>query len=461
MKRTISLLLALACLLALCACGGAEPSPDTPDDAGAAALAAPVYPSMAPQPNQADYAAENGWDVDESYYDAYRAWRADLDAMRNQPEGYADGLEAYFQAGIRQFLADSEGENRVFSPLNLYMALAMLAEVTDGESRRQILDLMSAESLDALRQQAGALWRASYQDDGVVTSLLASSLWMRQDMSYVPETLENLAKYYYASSFQGEMGSAEYDALLQAWINEQTGGLLREQASGLHMNARTVLALATTIYFKAPWVDSFYEGSTESGVFHSPDGGQTVDFMHRSDNAAYYWGDRFAAVGLGMENGGAMWLMLPDEGLTPEALLNDPEAMAFLLLSQKADWEKQKHVLVKLALPKFDVSSDLDLVEGLQALGITDVFDFDAADFSPLTRDTEEIAVTQAKHATRVLIDEEGCEAAAYTVIMMLAGAAMPPDEEVDFILDRPFVFVITNADGLPLFVGIVNHPAE
>ena len=48
--------------------------------------------------------------------------------------------------------------------------------------------------------------------------------------------------------------------------------------------------------------------------------------------------------------------------------------------------------------------------------------------------------------------------AAAYTV-MMEAGAAEPPDEEIDFTLDRPFVFAITSQDGLPLFIGIVNTP--
>ena len=47
----------------------------------------------------------------------------------------------------------------------------------------------------------------------------------------------------------------------------------------------------------------------------------------------------------------------------------------------------------------------------------------------------------------------------AYTV-MMAAGAAMPPEEEIDFRLDRPFLFVITSPDNLPMFVGVVNDPA-
>ena len=54
--------------------------------------------------------------------------------------------------------------------------------------------------------------------------------------------------------------------------------------------------------------------------------------------------------------------------------------------------------------------------------------------------------------------DEEGVEAAAYTVIMT-TGGTMPPTEEVDFVLDRPFIFMIQTSEGLPLFLGTVNQP--
>ena len=50
--------------------------------------------------------------------------------------------------------------------------------------------------------------------------------------------------------------------------------------------------------------------------------------------------------------------------------------------------------------------------------------------------------------------------AVAYTV-MVAAGGAAPPAEEMDFVLDRPFLFAITGSDGLPLFVGAVNRPAD
>ena len=152
-----------------------------------------------------------------------------------------------------------------------------------------------------------------------------------------------------------------------------------------------------------------------------------------------------------------MWFLLPDEGVSPEELLAGGAALDFL--RAPAEWENAKEVTVHLSVPKFDVRSDLDLISGLQAMGITDVFDATTSDFTPLMDGAEGLSVTQAQHAARVTIDEEGCTAAAYTVIMVGEGAEMPPEEEVDFVLDRPFLFAITDGGGLPLFVGVVNRP--
>ena len=71
----------------------------------------------------------------------------------------------------------------------------------------------------------------------------------------------------------------------------------------------------------------------------------------------------------------------------------------------------------------------------------------------------EPIAVSQAAHAARVTVDEEGCTAAAFTVISAATGTPMV-EEEADFVLDRPFLFCITGESGLPLFVGVVHTPA-
>ena len=178
--------------------------------------------------------------------------------------------------------------------------------------------------------------------------------------------------------------------------------------------------------------------------------------MRQSSINTYSWGEGFSAVAQQLENGGAMWFVLPDEGTDVASLLQDDEAMTFLTSGQN-NWSNQKSTLVNLVVPKFDISAQLTLREDLEALGITDVFRPDVSDFSPMTGAMDGIFLSQAQQGIRVSIDEEGCAAAAYTV-MMMAGAAMPQDE-VDFILNRPFLFAVTGADGMILFMGVVNQP--
>ena len=467
-RDKLAFLLAAALLLPLCACSPAVPSGETetppqetagtapeetapaaeapPQSGGApATLAAAVYPEMP------SYSEQYGEDY-ETWWDALRERRAAY-------SGSAEGMESYLRAVLPGFLTDTEGENRIFSPLNVYMALSMLTELTDGESRGQILRLLGADSLETVRSRAERLWNANYRDDGLVTSLLANSLWLSDRYSFLPESMEALARHYYASSYRGTMGSPEFDRALQDWINAQTGGLLEDQAAELEMDPRTVMALASALYFKSPWISPFSENSTAPDVFHCAGEDLTVDFMRKRMTGEYYWGERFSAVYHSLESDGVMWFLLPDEGVSPEELLSDAEAMELLLSGDPYSYENRKYLIVNLSVPKFDVVSDMDLIPGLQALGITDVFDYTVSDFTPMTLDEDQIYVSEAKHAARVTIDEEGCTAAAYTIMDMRAGSAMPPEEVVDFTLDRPFLFCVTGAENLPLFVGVVNRP--
>lgn len=406
------------------------------------------YPEMAHYPNEYSLTFDKDYD----------AWRESQKALQQEP-GYADGLEPFFAAGIRQFLSGEPGENRACSPLNVYFALGMLAELTDGNSRQQILDLLGADSIESLRTQAQAVWKAHYCNDGATTSILASSLWLDEDVAFTPSTMETLAETYYASSYRGEMGSEELNEALRTWLNTQTGGLLEEQAQDIALTDEMIMALATTIYFQAKWDSEFNESKTTEETFHAADGDITCDFMHSSADGAYYWADQFGAVGRRLENGGgSMWFLLPDEGVTVEELLEDPQTMDFIL--SDGGWENGKRLIVNLSLPKFDITSQKDLAEDLQTLGITDVFDAVKSDFSPMTPGAKEIFVSTVQHDVRVAIDEEGVTAAAYTV-MAMSGAGAPPDDEIDFVLDRPFLFALTSPDGLPLFVGIVHQPVH
>lgn len=419
------------------------------------AMAEAVYPEMSEMPSEDAFLTSDGeWDYD-AWDTQYDAWEADKAAQLAYYNESID-LTSFYKESISEFLSGKDGENVVFSPLNLYMALAMLAETAEGDSRAQILSLLGCASIEQLREDVVALWNSNYSDDGTLTCILANSLWLNESVEFNQKTMDLLADTYYASSYRGNPTTEQFNQALRDWLNEQTGGLLEDLVENVQMDAETVLALASTVYFKAGWKDEFQEYNTAPDTFYAADGETSCDFMKESTSDTYYWGEKFSAVKKrfqGYRSRSSMWFLLPDEGVSPEELLADEEAMEFLLAD--GDWENSKFLTINLSVPKFDVQSQIDLTDGLQNLGITDAFDLNRADFSPVT--DMQLCVTRATHGARVCIDEEGCTAAAFTVFMD-AGSAMPP-EEVDFVLNRPFLFVITSEVGMPLFVGIVNNP--
>ncbi|MBE7004408.1 MAG: serpin family protein [Ruminococcaceae bacterium] len=486
MKKMIALLLCLCFALGGCAQsapiqhteedGGVTPAPVVADSPASPAesfdqlaLRLAALPELPEEPNEEvlwaelgaldrDALGEDGYNEaydklwqefsakQDAYYDAVGALRGD---------GVDDTLTPAFLAytlRTAELLFDGASEkNVVYSPANLYLALCMLCETTDGETRAQLLDLLGLSDVEQARDAANTLWRTLYRDSATDKTLLANSIWLNEQFSFRQDTVDRLASDYYASTFRAKMGDRTTDAAIAEWINENTNHLLENAANGLKTNPDTLMMLISTLYFKGTWRSQFSEFATEEDVFTAADGTeQRVDFMHKSvDRGTYYRGDTFTVAYLPFTDGKQMWFLLPDEGVTLESLLSG-EAVDLASLSDPSAAE------IRWSVPKFDVDSDLDLIPALKTLGVTDVFDKSAADFSPLTE--LDAVVSAVKHAARVKVDEEGCEAAAFTAISVETTAMMPerlPVIEMD--LNRPFGFLITGVDGLPLFVGAVN----
>ena len=434
-------------------------------------LASAVKPEQAQQPTYPEY-PQDGSDED---YQAFRAavdeyneleniWYEQFRSRRELSSEYNGTLDGFNGAVAEQLLSGAGNENRVCSPTSLYLALSMLAETTDGTSRGQILELLGCESIEEVRTRAEAVWESNYIDDGRDKALLANSLWLNSAYlgSYNADTVNTLAEVYYADSFCGTMGDEDYNEMLRKWINDNTGGRLEEQANGLEFTQDTVLGLASTVYFKDRWNEPFIEGNTAPDVFHAESGDVTVDFMHqRIDDAAYYRGEGFSAIEKSMR-GSSMKIILPDEGVSVDELLASGQVGDFLasFSDSSNSWENRNFAIINLSLPKFDVASDIDLTDSLKALGVTDVLDKEKSDFSPMFTEGNAY-LGEAKHAARVTVDEEGVEAAAYTVMLAMPTSQGGADLVVDFIADRPFIFAITGEGGALLFAGVVNNPAE
>ena len=424
-----------------------------------------VYPFAVPvkaigvasQPRNATFPQETDYRTRKELLAAMVAWR-EADALRktNLTAGLP-GLSEFSAKGSVEFLSGSDS-NLLWSPANAYIGLAMLSELTGGNTRQQLLDLLGCKDLTALRGQVSAIWETVYSADDNESITLANSLWLQNSLQYKKEAVDALAYHYYASSFQGDLGSTDVNEAIGDWLNTNTSGLLETYTDNIQLSPETVFVLYSTVYFQSKWDQEFQSANNTVSSFCAPSGDREVTYMNQTTTMDYYWGNTYGAVSLNLKNGSRMWFILPNEGLTPEDVLKSEEYSDMLLSSREED---RKTVRVNLSVPKFDVSGMQDLREGLETLGITDVFSPENADFSTInvTNKVQSIPVfaTAVNQAVRVQIDEEGVAAAAYVEIPE-AGAAMPPKETIDFILDRPFLFVITKQD-IPLFAGVVNTP--
>lgn len=407
----------------------------------------PAYPAFV---NAEDYyRKDGGWD-----HEAYeRAQEVARQALRDM--GKTGGMDS---TALLQFADRTAGrvllgcgaENGVYSPVSLYTAMALLAEICGGENREQVLAAMGVADLDTMRAAVHRLWVESYCDSGVVTSRMGSSLWLNEQVDYCEDTLRALREHYFASSYRVAMGTDEAGRAIGAWVNEQTGGLLGEEAENIRTEAMTLLQMYTTLYFKSRWKDTFRPEATEKGIFHTPNGDMECDFMHAQRTGGYRRGEGYTAAMLPFAaNGGYMTFCLPDEGVALSDLLGRDE-----LVSQLQEMTEYGSI-VRWALPQFDVKVDTPLNDLVKELGVRSAFDARAADFRPLTETPA--FLSSVRQAARVKIDEEGVEAAAFTEMAVCTSSL--PVGEIEMTLDRPFIFAVYDANGLPLFVGTVQIP--
>ncbi len=464
MKRILPF--TLSAILLLSGCGGTGPlqtasngGPAAPGLVNLSALSEPVYPKFPQQPVAPLEGPEGAW---EAYQEAYDKYIDALVAIRGENAGLTeaerDAVNTFAARSTPLALAGHEGENAVYSPLSLWSALAMLAQCADGDSRRQVLDAVGEESVDALQDQVEHIWRSLYTDDGQSALILANSIWLNGNLqgTYVQGTLDILAEKYYSGAYSVPMGTDAADSAVTEWVSKQTNGLIGSGAPVVKTNPDTLALLASSLYYRAGWEREFSPALTEKNIFTNAAGRESrVDFMHRTQSGSFLRRENWQAAQLGTSLG-HITFVLPDEGISPESLLQNPDFLSELDFSA----EHTIYGEVQWSVPKFDVDSSLDLLDALKAMGVTDLTDMDRADLTALT--DLDAFLSEAKQLARVKVDEEGVEAAAVTMMMNYAGMPPEPAEVCVMDLDRPFLFVIrtaaANSFGVPLFVGVVNQ---
>lgn len=356
----------------------------------------------------------------------------------------AAALDGFFDK-LTQKLIDGE-DSAVVSPVNIYMALSLLAECTDGDSRKEILDVLGVSSVEQLREQSKRIWLFNNRDDESGRSLMANSIWLSSGFPAKQPCADILKNDHYASSFCGDFTDGNYILALKQWLSDQTNGLLDSQINDLSISPSTTAAIISTLYYKTRWQEVYNNICT--GVFNGKSGKKDCEFNTKTNASYIYKGEGFTAYRDDLSDRNKMWFFLPDEDKTAADILKTD------ILSYINSDGESKIYRVTVSMPDFDVSYNDSIIKKLEELGIKTCMT-GAADFSPLL--DGEHYLDEMIHAARFKADKDGVEGAAYTIMAIDECEAEYIDiEDYDFTLDRPFIFVVEN-NGTPLFVGCVN----
>lgn len=359
-------------------------------------------------------------------------------------------LEDFAVHSAAGILADrEEGSNAVYAPTSLYYALSLAAAGAAGDTRAELYGFLRAEDSDEARAACRDFVEA-LQVNGMCEMDMANSVWTAADVAFEKDYLDVVRDDFAASAYEADFGTKEVDAALSAWIADKTGGLL---APRVETDADWLAALVNAMYFKGSWTDAFDAEATAEDAFYAAAGETTASFMERTAQGSYLDGEGFTRAKLFFNGGARMLFVLPDEGAAPSDILADDALLASALFGEdNADAE------ITYRIPKFSFDAELQLVDTLRSMGLELPFS-DRADFSAMTAAPAHLSCV--KHGACVSIDEEGAEAAAYTMAgVSVMAMPMPADAHLDFVCDRPFLFAILSPEGAPLFVGAVEDPA-
>lgn len=363
---------------------------------------------------------------------------------------FADTLEQFASKTGAQLL--SGDGNACYSPLSLYYALSMAATGAAGDTQKQLYDLLGAEESDALAQNCADLLSALEMDSEESKLYLANSVWLNRSTGEVKSEYENRLK----DTFGAELFRVDFtdktNRKMTNWVKENTKGLLEPE---FRYDSNTTEVLLNTLYFKDAWRDAFYSQDTREKTFTSSDGETFLaDFMRASLPGDAYVTADYAAASLSFVSGAKMTFVLPDESVTLAELLGRYDLAE--LLAQRRDG----NYAVEWSVPKFEAESDYDLISALRNLGIRDAFDAELADFSNAS--TPETYISSIKQGTKLTVDEEGVEAAAYTAIAKDESTVfMDEHRTLEMNLNRPFLYALRSADGTLLFVGVCERTGE
>ncbi len=372
-------------------------------------------------------------------------------------------------AGGNRFAADlyrrlcHEDGNLFFAPASISTALAMTFAGAAGQTAAEMAQTLHFHAEDDqlhLRMQALQQLLNSTDDTQGVRLSIANRLWGQQSYDFLTPFLDVTREQYAAELARLDFQQTEAARqTINAWVEQQTQGKITDLLPPGVLSAATKLVLTNAVYFHGSWASPFDPDQTRDEEFHLTQAESvTVPTMFRTGMYQYSEPEGLQLLDLPYGDGSlSMIVLLPREreGLADlEARLTDDNLQQWIA-------GLRRRPVVEVHLPRFQSTSQFELSDTLQTLGLKSAFNAGSADFSGMTGERD-LFLAAVIHKAFVDVNEEGTEAAAATGAVMAPTSAIggtPPPPPV-FRADHPFVFLIRdNRTGALLFMGRTIDP--
>lgn len=382
------------------------------------------------------------------------------DANREAAYGFAVGL-------LRESLAASDGDV-LTSPLSALYALALAANGASGQTRSQMegafgmtTDVLTDYLAAYSRRLAGKPLASGLEAGDPLNLKSANSVWVRdvEGLQVSKDWLGTCRGRLDAQAFAAPFDSSTVEDV-NSWVLDKTDGMIPRLMDQVSPDA--MVYLVNALAFNDAWDEPFERDATKTADFTCEDGTVLSVPMMRSHEDIYLANEVAEGFVKRYENGDFAFVgVLPREGHAVGDVVAslDGASLASLALTGVANTE------VDIGLPRFTINWEVGLEEQLRALGVTDAFDVDRADFTPMgTTGDGSLFIGGVIQKTYVDVSEEGTRAAAATSVGV-SGSSAPGSEEPEVktvILNRPFIYLIVDWQyGTPLFAGVAQRVGE
>ena len=343
----------------------------------------------------------------------------------------------------------------IMSPISVGYLLGMLNAGAEGDTQRQITDVLGLDvSAQEINQHFKKIMDEASSVDSTVTIKIANSININSARGYrlIPKYKENMQKFYDAQIDAFPFTDDRNVDIINNWCNTHTDGMIPKILDSLDPYA--AMYLLNAVFFKASWTDKFDPNNTRNRIFTKQDG--TIlehKMMHVAIKAAYGSNNLCKMLRLPYGNGNySMYVLLPHEGKTVGDIIQSLSAQQ---LEQQRTQEMTIHN-VDIMMPRFTTESEIKLEQVLSSMGMPLAFHYLAAQFSKMIED-EELWVSMMMQKAKIEVNEKGTKASAVTIAKGVTKSLMGGNRpmHVEFYATRPFVYyIIDNSTGTIYFMG-------